>query len=87
MLKVLADGSVKTICYTFTMEKWLADIILSDAEKQQAASEKREQPKKERESKKGGKHLHGTEPPFPTDRSGSNQVRVGNLRLKNLAHR
>ncbi len=56
MLKVLADGSVKTICYTFTMEKWLADIILSDAEKQQAASEKREQPKKERESKKGGKH-------------------------------
>ncbi len=56
MLKVPVDGTVKTICYTFTMEKWLADIILSDAEKQQAASEKREQPKKERESKKGGKH-------------------------------
>ena len=51
----LADGTVKTLCYTFKMEKWLSDIILSDAEKQAAAGEQKERPKKEKQPKKGGK--------------------------------
>ena len=53
MLKKLASGLVALVLASGSGV--FSDIVLSDAEKQQAASEKREQLKKERESKKGGK--------------------------------
>ena len=55
-LKVtLADGTVKTLCYNFSVSKKFANIILTAAEKQEAANKQNQQPKKAKQPKKGGK--------------------------------